>query len=250
MKRLFLETEGILEDIEENESTNVLKMTITNFLQEEKRGSELLQVLGIPAQGNGHKTLMEVCTAQQRNEDEVIKEIERLKKEPEFDYPEGFFSWLPKHVIQYLKEEHHEYTCSLIRDAQEYGERAWEVHGIQYPKLNEVKWYVQKLKEKLETHLNFEKLEFFPMMLRLFDLNGEASNEIVETLKKQAKIIEKDQEEIKDYLQRIHDLTDDFTPPSEACTTLRMLYFTLLKLDEDLIKHYFKQEKYLLSKLK
>ncbi|HET8865625.1 MAG TPA: hemerythrin domain-containing protein [Gracilimonas sp.] len=237
-------------NIEEKESPKILSMTIADFLQEEKRGSRLLQVLGIPAKGNEHKTLMEVCTTGQRNEDEVIKEIERLKQGAEFDYPEGIFSWSPELVIRYLEEEHHNYTCSLISDAEDYGERAWDVHGTQYPELNQVKWYVQKLKKKLEMHLNFEEQKFFPKMLKFFEMNGETKDGTVQSLKKQTEIIEKDQEEIEYFIQRIRDLTDNFTPPKEACTTFRLLYFTLQKLDEDLEKHHFLEEQYVLSKLK
>jgi iron-sulfur cluster repair di-iron protein len=237
-------------NIEEKKSSNILKMTIADFLQEEKRGSRLLQVLGIPAQGNEHKTLMEVCTTQKRNEDEVIKEIERLKKGAEFDYPEGIFSWSPELVIRYLEEEHHDYTSSLIRDAEDYGERAWDVHGTQYPELNQVKWYVQKLKEKLEMHLKFEEQKFFPKLLRFFEMNGETKDGTVQSLKKQADIIENDQEEIEYFVGRIRELTNNFTPPKEACTTFRLLYFTLQELDEDLEKHHFLEEQYVLSKLK
>lgn len=237
-------------NIAKKEPPNILNMTIADFLQDEKRGSELLQVLGIPARGNEHKTLMEVCTAGQRNESEVLKEIERLKKGADFDYPEGIFSWSPELVIRYLEEEHHDYTSSLIRDAEDYGERAWDVHGTQYPELNQVKWYVQKLKKKLEMHLNFEEQKFFPKVLKFFEVNGETKDGTVQSLKKQAEIIEKDQEEIEYLVGRMRELTDNFTPPQEACTTFRLLYFTLQKLDEDLEKHHFLEEQYVLLKLK
>ncbi len=237
-------------NIKEKEPPNTLNMTIADFLQKEKSASRLLQVLGIPTRGNEQKTLMEVCTARQRNEDEVLKEIERLKKGAEFDYPEGIFSWSPELVIRYLEEEHHNYTSSLIRDAEDYGERAWDVHGTQYPELNQVKWYVQKLKNKLEMHLKFEEQKFFPTVLRLFEMNGETKDGTVQSLKKQAEIIVKDQEEIEYLVGRIRDLTNNFTPPKEACTTFRLLYFTLQKLDEDLEKHHFLEEQYVLSKLK
>lgn len=237
-------------NIAEKKQPNFLKMTIAEFLQEEKRGSRLLQMLGIPAKGNEDKTLMEVCMTGQRNEGEVIEEIERLKKGADFDYPEGIFSWSPELVIRYLEEEHHDYTSSLICDAEDYGERAWNVHGTQYPELNQVKWYVQKLKEKLEMHLKFQEQKFFPTVLSFFEMNGETKDGTVQSLKKQAGIIEKDQEEIEYLIHRLHDLTDNFTPPKEACTTFRLLYFTLQMLDEDLEKHHFLEEQYVLSKLK
>lgn len=237
-------------NIAEKEPANILKKTIADFLQDEKRGSELLQVLGIPFRGNEQKTLMEVCKAQQRNEDEIYKEIEKLKKGAEFDYPERIFSWSPELIIQYLEEEHHDYTITLIRDAEDYGERAWDVHGTQYPELNQVKWYVQKLKEKLEMYLKFEEHNFFPKVHRFFEMNGETKDGTVQSLKKQAEIIEKDQEEIEYFVRRIRELTDNFTPPNKACTTFRLLYFTLQKLDEDLEKHHFLEEQYVLLKLK
>jgi iron-sulfur cluster repair di-iron protein len=247
---LLSEIKEVVMNLVAEESLSILKMTIADFLQEEKRGANLLQVLGIPARGNEHRTLVEVCSMQQRNEDEVLKEIERLKKGAEFDYPEGLFSWTPELVIRYLKEEHHNYTRSLINDAKDYGERAWEVHGTQYPELNQVKWYVQKLSDKLEMNLKFEEQKFYPKVLRFFEMNGEAREGTVQSLKKQSNIIAKDQNEIEYLVGRLHELTNDFNPPVEACTTFRLLYYALQKLEEDLEKHHFLEEQYVLSKLK
>ncbi|SMO65552.1 hemerythrin domain-containing protein [Gracilimonas mengyeensis] len=237
-------------NVEEKEPPGILKKTIADFLQEEKRGFRLLQVLGIPTRGNEHKTLMEVCTVENRNEEEILKEIKQLKKGTEFDYPDGIFSWSTELVIRYLKEEHHDYTISLIQNADDYGARAWDVHGAQYPKINQVNWYVQKLKKKLEMHLSFENQKYFPNVLRFFQMNGEPKDGMVQSLKKQTEIVEKDQQDIEYFTQRIRDLTNNFTPPKEACTTFRLFYLTLQKLDQDLKKHHFLEHQYVLSKLK
>ncbi|WP_020402577.1 hemerythrin domain-containing protein [Gracilimonas tropica] len=237
-------------NLAEKKPSVLLNLTISDFLQENGRSSELLESLGISIQGNEDKTLMEVCTAQQKNEDEVVKEIRRFKMGRFLNYPEGIFNWSPELVIHYLEEEHHNYTRSLLRDINYYGERAWDVHGTQYSELNQVKWYVEKLKGKLEMHIKFEENKFFPMTLRFFGMNGDIKHGTVQSLKKQVDLVEKDQKEIAYLMGRLRDLTKKFTPPKEACTTFRLLYSNLQKLDEDLEKHHFLEEQYVLYRLR
>ncbi len=237
-------------NIAEQEAPKLLTTTIADFLKDDGRGSELLKIMGLPIRGNEDKSLIEVCTSQKRNENEVLKEIERFKKGAQFEYPEGIFSWSPKLVVRYLEEEHHVYTKSLIQDAKDYGNRAWDVHGTQYPELNQIKWYVEKLSQKLDFHLRFKEEKFFPKAIKLFNNDGMVKDGTVQSLAKGIKLIQKDREEIEYFMQRIRDLSNQFTPPKEACTTFQLLYSTLKKLNEDMEKHHFLEEQYIVSKLK
>ncbi|HBQ59054.1 MAG TPA: hypothetical protein DD671_05365 [Balneolaceae bacterium] len=234
-------------EIMERTGSRLLAMTVSELLEQESRATDVLKNLGLPIKGNEDKSVMEVCTAQQKNEDEVLEALLKLGNGKGFEYPPGIFGWSPELVVKYLEEEHHSYTRSLVEDATGFEHRACDVHGTQYPELNQVRWYFEKLKEKLEFHLKFQEEKFFPAVLKLFAHNGEPRDGLVKSLKKQIALIQKDQEEIEYQIGRIAELTDNFTPPSEACTTFRLLYTTLKNLKDDLEKHHFLEEQYLIS---
>lgn len=86
--------------------------------------------------------------------------------------------------------------------------------------------------------------------MKLFSQNGEPRDGLVQSLKNQIMLIQKDQEEIEYQIGRIAELTDSFKPPNEACTTFRLLYTTLKNLKDDLEKHHFLEEQYLISRIK
>jgi len=224
-------------------------MTISEFLQREQRASDLLDIVGLSYRGNEHKTLIELCTAQQKNEEDLFREIKKFRKGAKFQYPSGIFRWSPELVVSYLEEEHHSYTRRLIRDAEYFGKRACDVHGSQYPELSQVKWYVNQLTEKVKFHLKFEEQKFFPLALSFLKQTKIPGYGATESLKKQISVVQKHQQEIEYFFKRIREVTKNFTPPQKACTTFRLFYSTLRKLDTDLAKHHFLEEQYIITKL-
>lgn len=227
----------------------VLKLTIAEVLHQHGRASEVLKNMGMAIAGNEEKTLLEVCTAGKLNENEVRRELNRLNVDDPFVYPDGIFGWSPELVIRYLEEEHHQYTRSLLEDAVGFKERACQVHGTQYSELSQLGWYLEKLRDKLEFHLKFQEDKFFPLAQKLLNGSDAPKDGLVKSLEKHIQLIQKDQEDIEYFCKRIRELSGNYTPPKEACITFRLLYSTLEELQDDLKKHHFLEEQYLVDKL-
>ncbi|MTI87847.1 MAG: hypothetical protein FH748_07755 [Balneolaceae bacterium] len=233
----------------ELEPADILNKTVTEVMLEQQRASEIFKRLGLPIRDNENKTLMEVCSSEKVDEYDLKQELDHLKKGARFDCPSGIFCWSVELIIKYLEEEHHYYTRMLIKDASDYERRACNGEEGNL-NLKQLRWYFKKLKDKLELHLKFEEEKFFPCLLKLFRKNGDPKDGVVQALRKQVQLIQKDQDEIEYLSHRIYTLSNHFTAPEHASSTVLLLYGTLEKLHKDIEKHHFLEQQYMIQKLK
>ena len=58
-----------------------------------------------------------------------------------------------------------------------------------------------------------------------------------QTVKNPIRVMETEHEHAGDVFKEIAALSNNYTPPNEACNTYRVLYFKLQEFEEDLHKH-------------
>lgn len=240
------DTLGFIMKIKESTNASLLNKKVSEIVIEKAGAGELLKTLGIKLEEFEDSTLIQACAALKLNENDALKSLANLEKNKKFNTPNNIHSWTPAFLIQYIKQEYHTYTRSLLEDATSYEERARAVHAPQYPELNQIQWYFESLKEKMSFHLKFQEEKFFPSV-KSFLTSSNVTDGKVRSMEKQIYLVQKDQEELEYFLEKIAELSDNFTPPADACTTLRLFYSTLSELNEDLKSHHFVESEYLIS---
>lgn len=131
---------------------------------------------------------------------------------------------LIEHILERFHEPHREQLPELIRLAN----RVEQVHGNKADCPRGLAEHLWTMQQELESHMLKEEQILFPMLQRGMKLpQSEGPIAVMR--------FEHDQHGVA--LRRLADLTNDITPPENACNTWRALYRGLEELRDDLMQH-------------
>jgi regulator of cell morphogenesis and NO signaling len=130
---------------------------------------------------------------------------------------------LISHILERYHARHREQLPELIRLAR----RVETVHGARASCPNGLADHLQDMYQELEGHMLKEEQVLFPMLQRGL---GERASAPIQVLR-----YEHDQH--GEALETLLALTDQITPPADACNTWRALYRGLVEFRDDLMQH-------------
>ncbi|MFZ3184072.1 MAG: iron-sulfur cluster repair protein YtfE [Pseudomonas sp.] len=137
------------------------------------------------------------------------------------------------HILSRYHARHREQLPELIRLAK----RVEQVHGDRVDCPNGLTDHLRDMQQELESHMCKEEQILFPALLEGFGKRAAAPISVLR--------MEHDQH--NSALQRILELTDQITPPLDACNTWRALYRGLDELRSDLMQHIHLENNVLFS---
>ena len=138
----------------------------------------------------------------------------------------------------YIEDTHHAYLREQLPHASELLQMVLNAHGRAHRELFEVYRLFGQLKADLEQHLLKEENLLFPA---LEEAPGEE-----DTLQLAKEIVE-EHESAGRILSRLHEITNDFTIPEDACETYRVAYHLLDAIEQDINQHIHLENNILLK---
>lgn len=127
------------------------------------------------------------------------------------------------HILHRYHDVHRQQLPELIRLAR----RVEQVHGDRQTCPRGLADHLADMQQELESHMMKEEQVLFPMLRRISPSEVPAPISMMR--------FEHDQH--GEALARLEQLTNDITPPADACNTWRALYAGLHQLREDLMQH-------------
>ena len=128
------------------------------------------------------------------------------------------------HLLARFHERHRDQFPELIRLAS----RVEQVHGSRPECPNGLAEHLWNMQQELESHMLKEEQVLFPMLqrgMRFPQAQGPIS------------VMRYEHEEHANALAQLATLTNDITPPANACNTWRALYRGLEEMRDDLMQH-------------
>lgn len=172
----------------------------------------------------GHKSLREAAQKRGVDEAKLVAELEALQsQDTERDWRAAPPQELIEFILKRFHERHREQLPELIRLAL----RVEQVHGDRLDCPNGLAAHLQAMFQDLLSHMMKEEQILFPMLLR--GLYGNAQPPIA--------MMRFEHDQHGETLAGVIELTNDMTPPADACNTWRALYAGLNVLREDLMQH-------------
>lgn len=174
----------------------------------------------------GNTSLRDAATRRALDADTIAEQLAALG-----DHANAHPDWrnepagkLIEHILERFHEPHREQLPELIRLAN----RVEQVHGNKADCPRGLAEHLWTMQQELESHMLKEEQILFPMLQRGMKLpQSEGPIAVMR--------FEHDQHGVA--LQRLVDLTNDITPPENACNTWRALYRGLEELRDDLMQH-------------
>jgi regulator of cell morphogenesis and NO signaling len=132
-----------------------------------------------------------------------------------------------------------------------YAAKVARVHGQNHPENIDIFNKFATLSNEMIEHLEAEESTVFPLIKKISEKlkNGETLLETEkEKLKGQLSLMEDDHDGAGQLIADIRKLSNDFTPPADACRTYHILYQNLAGFEEDLHKHVHLENNILFKK--
>ncbi|HBT85071.1 MAG TPA: iron-sulfur cluster repair di-iron protein [Porphyromonadaceae bacterium] len=188
---------------------------------------------------NGNRSIADASRKKQMDEDTLINELKEAtgeKNQGEID----FKSFPLDLLVDYIEKTHHRYIDSKIPEITPYLDKIVSVHGDNHPELYEVERLFKESAGDLTAHLRKEELMLFPYIRQLVKEQISGEKKPVTKIGDAAEYIalmEDEHETEGERFRNISELTDDYTPPSDACNTYRVTLSLLQEFEEDLHRH-------------
>ncbi len=141
--------------------------------------------------------------------------------------------WDLPFLMDYIVQVHHRYVLSSLPVLSEFSSKVARVHGEANPSLVTIRDLVSELADSLEIHLHEEESVLFPQIRAL--AGDAATPNPGEPLA--LGDLEDDHTHAGDLMRQLRELTNDFTPPAQACATWRGCWAKLEEFETDLHRH-------------
>lgn len=143
-------------------------------------------------------------------------------------------------LIDHIVAEHHDYLREELPALEDLARKVASVHGDNHPELREIETVVLDLAEEMRTHISEEEDDVFPVIERL-ERDGSLTESDTQVLREAFDDLEADHEATASFLDRIADLSDEYTVPDDACASYRSLYQRLEELERNTHRHVHKE---------
>lgn len=213
------------------EGTPLKDRTVGELVAERPDRSRIFQEFGIDFCCRGGIALHEACAAKGIPLDDIVGKIEQESAAPDSGVPNPA-TLPPVQLAEHIVSTHHAFLRAELPRLHAMAERVAKVHGGHTPSLLEVFNVFRSLEEELTSHLMKEETVLFPAIRQLAEGDDSISN-----LDGPIACMLHEHEDAGEALARLRTLTNNFTPPDEACNTWRVLYAGLADLESDLHRH-------------
>lgn len=211
----------------------LLERKVGELVAEDFRRAHVFTQFGIDFCCGGGKPLIQACERAKANTDEVLAALAHIALAGS---AENELNQLPLvDLIEYIESRHHKYIREKAPLLIEYSEKMVRAHGQEHAEIIPFAGWVRALIEDLMPHLMKEERILFPAIRGLSQ--GEQVEGCFGHIGNPINAMLHEHEEAGQILQKLHQLTNNFTPPAHACTTWRVCYATLAEFEADLQTH-------------
>jgi len=187
----------------------------------------------------GHRTMDEVCSKAGLSTAQVIVELDTLSGSPQgATDPAAWAAASLTNLIAHIEAKHHTFTREELHRVAPLMEKVLRVHGDHHPELVEISRLFQTLRTDLMPHLEKEEQILFPY-LRSLEAGGSQPEACFGSVQGPIGVMQEEHEQAGEILRSLKALTNDHTPPEDACGSFRSLYMGLQALEEDLHLHIY-----------
>ena len=202
------------------------------------RLASIFEKYGIDFCCGGGQTISEVCKRKNIDPESLLRSINEMissKANKEIDY----YSWPIDLLADYIEKKHHRYVREQMPVIKKFMDKLCRVHGERHPELFKINELFSASVEELTKHMVKEELVLFPFIRKMVTTyNGK----VVETqefrsVKNPINVMIDEHDAEGERFRKIEELTNNYTPPDDACNTYKAAFALLKEFESDLHLH-------------
>lgn len=213
-------------------------LTIGELVSKDFRKAEVFKKFGLDFCCGGKKTLEKACLEKGLDVLEVQSELELAEAKPSTG-SQNFLEREAGFLADYIVNTHHNYVNNAMPVIFEYTQKVAKVHGQRHPEAVEIADLVAEIINEMKDHMLKEERILFPYIKSLSDAKktGEAPEALFGTVENPVRMMEHEHDVVGVLIQKINELSSNYTPPADACTTYKLSFAKLKEFEEDLHQH-------------
>ncbi|MDX1472386.1 MAG: DUF542 domain-containing protein, partial [Flavobacteriaceae bacterium] len=194
--------------------------TVSEIVTQNIKASHVFKRHGIDFCCGGNVSLKEVCRKKGIDYNNLSAQLQCF--DLSVDKESDFANMEPGELINHIVKVHHSYVLENIPIIIQYVQKVAKVHGHYYPRLHQIKNLFIEVSQELEEHLTKEETVLFPFIEEM--LNEKESGSLqsdlsTEDIKECISMLEEEHERAGNIFKDISILSNNYTPPVDACNT-------------------------------
>ena len=212
---------------------------IGELVAKDYRTASVFKKYGIDFCCQGNRTIDEACQKKNIDSKSVVNDLDAIiqaQGENTTDYK----SWPLDLLADYIEKKHHRYVVEKTAEILPYLDKICRVHGERHPELFEINEHFNKTAGELAMHMKKEELILFPFVRKLAQAKQEGSNVVAPpfgTVQNPIEAMMQDHTNEGDRFRKIEELSNNYTPPQDACNTYGVTLGLLKEFEQDLHLH-------------
>jgi len=218
---------------------NSAERTIGEFVAEDYRTAAVFEQHGIDFCCGGKVTLSEACREKGIDLEMMLGEMDSARSTT-LDRDRNYAAWDLSFLADYIVNIHHSYLNENLGQITGYTHKVAQVHGANHPEVIEISSVFDKIATDMPLHLREEEEVLFPTIKKIEAAGKTGATpdaEDLETINVSLEKLIREHDEIGEAVHTIRHLANDYTLPSDACTTYMLTYQKLKEFEDDLHKH-------------
>lgn len=166
-----------------------------------------------------------------------------------YNYNQWALDFLADHIVHV----HHAYIEENIPIILAYAQKVNRVHGAQRPELEIIEKLLQQVCGELAAHLKKEEIILFPFIKKMITAQQENlpwTPPSFKSVENPVQMMEEEHDSAGEIFKEIAALSNQYTPPENACNTYRAFYQKLQEFEDDLHLHVHLENNILFPKAK
>jgi regulator of cell morphogenesis and NO signaling len=202
----------------------------------------VLEQYGIDYCCGGKATLEEACRKKGIDVEEVLEKLSAVDRKEEVQ--PGVPDWNTarlKSLIDHIVIAYHQPLRQELSRVALLAEKVARVHGDNHPEMIEVRDVFSRFKAQLELHMQKEEMVLFPGIAsmeatgtpQIFGCGGGIEHPI--------EVMSQEHDDAGEALWAMRRLTRDYTPPQDACSSFKVLLYSLAQIESEMHQHVHKE---------
>lgn len=215
------------------------KKSIGEYVAQDFRTAALFSKYGIDFCCKGNRTIEEVCEKKAIKPNDLLLEIEAVLSTKN-DSGIDFNAWPIDLLADYIEKTHHRYVVEKTPVLLQFLDKLSRVHGSNHPELLEINELFIGCAVELAQHMKKEELILFPFVKKM--VNASLTDELISqphfgTVENPIAMMMHEHDTEGERFRKIAELSNNYTPPSDACNTYKVTFAMLEEFEQDLHKH-------------
>jgi regulator of cell morphogenesis and NO signaling len=217
---------------------NIDERTVAEIVTENIRTADVFKKNGIDFCCGGNVSVKEICDKKGVDYNVLKDELVNINNKPSDAH--DYNSWDLDFLADYIINTHHKYVIEANPILIEYSDKVANVHGHHYTEVVEINGLVHALIDELNLHMKKEEMMLFPYIKQLAEAkkNGQQiAPSPFGGIQNPINMMELEHDNAGDVIKKIAELSNNYSPPAEACNTYKALYALLEEYQNDLFQH-------------